>query len=148
MTLHDRLKEIIEQYYNDWYEHSERGRHPDPTEPTITAIIAAFTERLPGEKEEHPAYWGYEDGWNAYRQEVLKVLSPLEIDTGDGFKPVSVDRGSFFEIDYKELLRKYMKHVIDLEDDSFVFTSNQKARIPFREQELQELERMARELGK
>lgn len=98
MTLHDKLKEILEQH-----DFLMSGPDVECTPSTISAIIQAVAERLPGEKEypdcEHLTETYYRNGWNAYRQEVRKVLSPLEIDTGDGFKPVSADRGSFTDPD-------------------------------------------------
>lgn len=79
MTLHDRLKEIIDQHDNQlqrWF----RGNAEDPTPDTITAIIAAFTERLPEGKERiewhHLVDSYYRNGWNAYRQEVLRIMTP------------------------------------------------------------------------
>lgn len=99
MTLDERLKEILDKHDNElarW----DKGNGPYPTPSTILAIKQAVFDSLPGEQDDYlcddPAW---DAGWNAYREEVRKVLSPIEIDTGDGFKPVSVDRGSFSDPD-------------------------------------------------
>lgn len=67
MTLHDRLKEIPVEFNT-----IETGRLV-LSDSTITAIIAAVAERLPGfAKSNDPMLFA--KGWNAYRKEVLKVL--------------------------------------------------------------------------
>lgn len=65
MTLHDKLKEIL----------------PDVPPSTIAAIIQAVKERLPGAVHDIMPYINGEfmpgqkrRGWNAYREEVRKVL--------------------------------------------------------------------------
>lgn len=72
MTLHDRLKGIPVEFNT-----TETGRLV-LSDSTISAIIAAFTERLPEGKERiewhHLVDSYYRNGWNAYRQEVRKVL--------------------------------------------------------------------------
>lgn len=78
MTLHDKLKEIIDNHANLYYEALERGFSEPSIDNTVTAIIQAVAERLPGEKD-YPDFGlltetYYRNGWNAYREEVRKVL--------------------------------------------------------------------------
>ncbi|UXO94112.1 hypothetical protein Pan5_70 [Pseudanabaena phage Pan5] len=73
MTLHDQLNIILIQY-RAGKGMEEEGGYPDPTPDTISAIIQAVTERLPGEMGDHPYRAGLHYGWNAYREEVRKVL--------------------------------------------------------------------------
>lgn len=81
MTLHDKLKEIIDNHANLYYEALERGFSEPSIDNTVTAIIAALVERLPGGKNDIRVndladdwYIGRQVGWNAYREEVMKVL--------------------------------------------------------------------------
>lgn len=75
MTLHDRIKEIIDQHDNQ-LQRWDKGNAEYPTPDTIAAIIAAVMERLPGvEQESIKTDRLYSNGWNAYRQEVLKALA-------------------------------------------------------------------------
>ena len=72
MTLREQLNEILEKH-----NHNLCMLPGHPNEATISAIIDAFTERLPGEFVEPPKRYSeqcFDNGWNAYRQEVLKVL--------------------------------------------------------------------------
>ena len=72
MTLHDKLKEII-----DRHNYNLCMLPGSPDQETISAIIQAFTERLPGEFVEPPKRYSeqcFDNGWNAYREEVRKVL--------------------------------------------------------------------------
>lgn len=68
MNIHEKLKSIIQDY----------AENSKPTDSTITAIITAVVERLPGEAAkppvERPEIKWIMQGWNAYREEVVKVL--------------------------------------------------------------------------
>lgn len=72
MTLHDKLKEIPVEFNT-----TETGRLV-LSDSTISAIIQAVAERLPGE-DTMPVLddfdRGYVKAWNAYREEVRKVLA-------------------------------------------------------------------------
>ena len=77
MTLHDKLKEIPGEFNT-----TETGRLVI-SDSTISSIIQAVTERLPGEME-YNLQNSFEkailesmhkNGWNAYREEVRKVLA-------------------------------------------------------------------------
>lgn len=79
MTLHDKLKEILEKHEYEALLHDKFAIIPDPAPSTIAAIIQAVAERLPGERDEpkiiHDWDFGHVAGWNAYREEVRKVLA-------------------------------------------------------------------------
>jgi len=51
-------------------------------------------------------------------------------------------------IDHKELLKKYIGHVVDCEGVEFIHCGNNHSEVVFTEEEWRELELLAKELGR